>query len=130
MLFVGYRKSPVPDGYDFSESPDIEHDNRRRLFEHIEEHSEWTNDSESNRLETRLTKVERVAGQPEFDLANHANQIVSVVRPLQSVPGVSQRRPAPRTRNASSRVEASQDFIEGAAGARATSPLYFFGRQR
>ncbi len=41
-----------PDGYDLSESPDIEHDNRRRLFEHIEEHSEWTNDSESNRLET------------------------------------------------------------------------------
>jgi hypothetical protein len=92
MLFVGYRKSPVPDGYDFSESPDIEHDNRRRLFEHIEEHSEWTSDSESNRLETRLTKVERVAGQPEFDLANHANQIVSVVRPfdqcLESLIGV------------------------------------------
>ena len=47
---------------DLSELPDIEHNNRRRPFEHIEEHSEWANDSESNRLETRLTKVEWVAG--------------------------------------------------------------------
>jgi hypothetical protein len=47
---------------DYSESPDIEHDNRRRPFEHIEEHSEWAHDSESNGLETRLTKVEWVAG--------------------------------------------------------------------
>ena len=43
---------------DYSESPDIEHDNRRRPFEHIE----WAHDSESNGLETRLTKVEWVAG--------------------------------------------------------------------
>lgn len=59
---------------DVSESPDIKHDNRRRLFEHVEEHSEWANDSESNRFEARLTEGERVAGQPEVDLANNANQ--------------------------------------------------------
>ena len=113
---------------DFSESPDIEHDNSQRPFEHIEEHGEWANDSESNRFEARLTKVERVAGQPKVDLTNDANQIVSVVRPIDQCLEFPICVRHPKKRAASSRVDATQDFIERAAGADAPSPLYFLGR--
>jgi hypothetical protein len=68
--------------------------------------------------------------QPEVDLANNANQIVSVVRPIDQCLVFLLCVRHPKKPDGSSRVEAAQDFIERAAGADAPSPLYFFGQQR
>jgi hypothetical protein len=68
--------------------------------------------------------------QPEVDLANNANQIVSVVRPIDQCLEFLLCVRHPKKPDGSSRVEAAQDFIEHAAGADAPSPLYFFGQQR